>query len=172
MDDGLTPERVEQAMARPGVGDELHALGVRDVSGFNPAGASEFLWPEANEERIRQVVDEALVDFETDREPPAADELDAAPIEPDLSGRPMPALSVAMGIKLYSEGATQYRVRTDTKLSPRQAKRVWTWVKSGAVWWEKVEKRGKVEQHARAAKGFRLVSTGEGDSAKLQLVRV
>jgi hypothetical protein len=57
MADGLTPERVEQAMARPGVGDELRDLGVRDVSGFPDP---EFLWPERNEARIREVVNEAL----------------------------------------------------------------------------------------------------------------
>jgi hypothetical protein len=32
-------------MARPGYGDELHALGVRKLSGFNATGAEEFHWP-------------------------------------------------------------------------------------------------------------------------------
>lgn len=64
MADGLDPVRIAQAMARPGVGEELRALGVRDLSGF---GDPEFGWPPWNEARIRQVVDEAL----DDDEPPA-----------------------------------------------------------------------------------------------------
>jgi hypothetical protein len=57
MADGLDPVRVLQAMARPGVGDELHDLGVRDLSGFGPP---EVGWPPWNEARIRELVDEAL----------------------------------------------------------------------------------------------------------------
>jgi hypothetical protein len=59
---GLDPVRVHQAMARPGYGDELHALGVRDLSGFGPDEASSlaFDWPPWNEARIRELVDEAL----------------------------------------------------------------------------------------------------------------
>jgi hypothetical protein len=55
--EGLTPARVLRALARPGIGDELHALGVRDVSGFPDP---EVLWPPENEPRIRELVDEAL----------------------------------------------------------------------------------------------------------------
>jgi hypothetical protein len=54
---GLDPERVLQAMARPGVGDELHNLGVRDLSGFGDTAVD---WPPWNEARIRELVDEAL----------------------------------------------------------------------------------------------------------------
>jgi hypothetical protein len=54
MTDGLTPERVFLALARPGFGDELGALGVRDVSGFGP---NEVLWPPENEARIMEIVE-------------------------------------------------------------------------------------------------------------------
>jgi hypothetical protein len=70
MADGLTPERVLWAMARPGVGDELRALGVRELSGFNATGAQEFGWPPWNEARIQQVVADALDDDEPTQEQP------------------------------------------------------------------------------------------------------
>ena len=57
MVDAVDPVRVSQAIARPGYGEELYALGVRDLTGFGPP---EFGWPPWNEARIRQVVDEAL----------------------------------------------------------------------------------------------------------------
>jgi hypothetical protein len=54
MADGLDPERVLQALARPGVGDELHALGVRDLSGFGPA---EVYIPPEHVARVRELVE-------------------------------------------------------------------------------------------------------------------
>jgi hypothetical protein len=94
---------------------------------------------------------------------------DAAPVrakvEPDLTGRPLPALRALEAIKLYGEEATEYRVHQETALSRRGTKRVWTWVKGGAVWWDPVERRVRVD------KRFRLVRKGEDEAATVQLVR-
>jgi hypothetical protein len=95
-----------------------------------------------------------------------ADDAAAVEVEPDLSGRPLPALLALEAIKLYSEGATAYRVDQDTALSYRGALRVETWVKGDAVWWDAVERR------VRVARGWRLVRQGDGDSATLQLEQV
>jgi hypothetical protein len=57
MADGLSPERVIRALARPGLGDELHALGVRDMSTFG--GADVYIPPE-HESYIRERIDETL----------------------------------------------------------------------------------------------------------------
>jgi hypothetical protein len=61
MADGLDPARVLRALARPGIGDELHALGVRDLSGYGDDDYDgEAQWPPWNEARIRELVDEAF----------------------------------------------------------------------------------------------------------------
>jgi hypothetical protein len=89
----------------------------------------------------------------------------AVVVEPDLRGRPLPALPTLEAIKLYGEGATAYRVDKETALSYRQALRVETWVKGGAVWWDAIERRPRV------ARGFRILRDGEGDSATFRLER-
>jgi hypothetical protein len=86
-------------------------------------------------------------------------------VEPDLSGRPLPALPTLEAIRLYGEEATAYRVDKETTLSYRQALRVETWVKGGAVWWDAIDRRPRV------ARGFRFVRKGDGSSATLQLER-
>jgi hypothetical protein len=102
-----------------------------------------------------------LVGPGSDTAPPTA--AVTAKVESDLSGRPPPALATAKAIRLYGERATAYRVAKETALSYRQALRVETWVKSGAVWWDATDGR------VRPAQGFRLVKAGEGDLATVRL---
>jgi hypothetical protein len=57
MADGLDPVRVLRVMARPVVGGELHALGVRDLSSF---GGPDVYVPPEYLSFVRELVDEAL----------------------------------------------------------------------------------------------------------------
>jgi hypothetical protein len=68
-DDGLSPERVIRALARPGLGDELDALGVRDLSGFGPA---EVYIPPEHESWVRELIDEGLAGGATHTAPSRA----------------------------------------------------------------------------------------------------
>ena len=159
MDDGLTPERVEQAMARPGVGDELHALGVRDVSGFNPAGASEFLWPKRNEERILQVVDKALGDLEQDERLKATDEL-------DVGGKGYTDAEVAAAVDLLTRHELGPRaLEREGSMSFGRARRLSAWFTSGAAAWD-----AKAEK-LTAASGFRWVKRKTREGPRLALIR-
>jgi hypothetical protein len=55
------------------------------------------------------------------------------PIEPDLSGRPMPKKGVLTALLLYAWSASIRDVVKETGFSYKLARRVWTWHKSGAV---------------------------------------
>jgi hypothetical protein len=55
--DDLDPVRVLRAIARPGLGDELRALGVVDMSGF---GDAEVYVPPEHESYVRELIDQAF----------------------------------------------------------------------------------------------------------------
>jgi hypothetical protein len=57
MADELDPVRVLRALARPGLGDELHALGVRDLSSF---GGADVYVPPQHEVYVRGLIDQAF----------------------------------------------------------------------------------------------------------------
>lgn len=141
MADGLDPVRVHQAMARPGYGDELHALGVRDLSGFGPDEASSlaFDWPPWNEARIRELVDEALgPKTETPEERKrhqARDELDLGG-----TGYTREELRVANDLLAHERRLVARRLEEESGMSLRRALRFWHWHEAGAVCWD--EKRG------------------------------
>jgi hypothetical protein len=59
----LDPVLVLRALARPGVGDELHRLGVRDLSTF---GGEDVYVPPKHKSWVRELVEQALA-------PPASD---------------------------------------------------------------------------------------------------
>lgn len=56
-DEGLSPERVIRALARPGLGDELEALGVRNMSTF---GGADVYIPSEHESYVRDLIDQAF----------------------------------------------------------------------------------------------------------------
>jgi hypothetical protein len=149
------PERVRRALAHPTIGPQLSTLGVK----FYPAFGGGFAYcPPAQREHVAELIELAHRAAPTEATEPRA-------VEPDLSGRPLPALATAEAIKLYGEGATAYRVDQETALSYRGALRVETWVESGAVWWDATEGR------IRAARGFRLLKSGSEKEPALRLAR-
>jgi hypothetical protein len=153
--DRLSPE-AQQRRAVEWYGDQGHALPrTTRRRWINPFGTIHGSGPFPESET-----------YETPQYlPRLEDETEADEVEPDLSGRPLPALPALEAIKLFGEGATAYHVDQETTLSYRGVLRVETWVRSGAVWWDAITKRPGV------AKDFRLEVTGEGDAATVQLVR-
>jgi hypothetical protein len=89
-------------------------------------------------------------------------------VEPDLSGRPLPALAVAKAMELYEKvpPASIRAVAAETALSRTQARRVKTWVDSGAVWFDR--RRWRI----RVASGYELEEGGTDEEPTLQLIRV
>lgn len=85
--------------------------------------------------------------------------------EPDLSGKPLPAVAVLDALRLYAYGTSIRQVRKSTGLSFRAARRVHSWVESGAAHWD-VEQRKPI-----VAPGYRLVPGKSPDGPTLQLIR-
>jgi hypothetical protein len=86
-------------------------------------------------------------------------------VEPDLSGRPLPAAAVVDALVRYADQETAYSVARDTALNRRGAERVETWDKSRTVWWD--ARHGKVQ----VARGYRLVQDGPADARTVRLIR-
>jgi hypothetical protein len=84
---------------------------------------------------------------------------------PDLTGRPLPAVAVLDALRSYAAGASIQDV-SKGDLSFRAARRVWSWVESGAAWWDPAART------ARTAPGYRFAGGGSPDEPTLQLVRV
>jgi hypothetical protein len=99
--DRLDSARVLRALARPGIGDELRALGVRDLSAFGPDDyEGEAQWPPWNEARIRELVDEEAVKREVKGEP----------------GRPRVLVTKATLLEIFKQSLERAR---DTAEPPR-----------------------------------------------------
>ena len=77
----------------------------------------------------------------------------AAPGEPDLSGNPLPAVAVLRALRDYAADVSIQDVAKGD-LSFRAARRVHTWVASGAAWWDPITRK------VRTAPDYRLVGGG------------
>jgi hypothetical protein len=122
--DELDPVRVLRALARPGVGAELHALGVRDLSTF---GGADVYIPSEHESWVRQLVDEVLGD---DR-PTVRDDL--------VGGRPYRKADYVAAAKLHVAGKmTVTGVEQRAGLSTKRAYRIYRQLRHGAVVYDAV----------------------------------
>jgi hypothetical protein len=95
-------------------------------------------------------------------------EVELAGVEPDLSGRPLPAVAVLRALRAYASEKSIQQVAKDEDidLSFRGARRVYSWVASGTVWWD------RTQQKVRVAAGYLLLRGGTKAEPTLQLVRV
>jgi hypothetical protein len=96
---------------------------------------------------------------------PEPDRVEQPGTEPDLSGRPLAAFHVLQALRDFATDASIRDVSRGA-LTFRSARRVYSWVKSGAVWWDPAART------VRTAPGYRLVGGGSPDEPTLQLVRV
>lgn len=158
---GTLVTAVKIAYESANVGDELHSFGVRDLSTFGPPpdyGADVYI-PEGRE----RVVWARVVEYHGCEAQTAAELLD---VEPDLSGRPLPAVPVLHALRSFAFEASIQKVAKDTELSFRGARRVYSWVASGVVVWD------KAQQEVRVAAGYSLIRGGTKAKPTLQLTPV
>lgn len=115
---GLDPVRVLRALARPGLGHELHALGVRNLSTF---GGPDLYVPPEHESRVRELVDALENDGMQSGEAPPSEEERPWP-------KPMPALfshaKIQSAVRLFDAGETRGDVIKRAELEPKDATRV------------------------------------------------
>jgi hypothetical protein len=143
---GLDPVTVKILLDRPGVGDELCALGVQVLETMG--GEYVYVEPE-HEARVKAIV--------------AANT--AAKVEPDLSGEPLPALPTLEALRLYASQVGIRAVERSTALTFRQARRVASWDASGAVRWDPLQGRVTV------ADGYRLIPDRPREPKTVRLIR-
>jgi hypothetical protein len=160
---GTLDMAVKIAYESGSVGDELHSLGVRDLSTFGPPpnyGADVYV-PEGRE----RVVWARVVEYHG-CEAQTADEF--VDVEPDLSGKPLPAVATLQALRAYASETSIQQVAKDNDidLSFRGARRVYSWVDSGAVWWD------RTQQKVGVAAGYSLIRGGTKTKPTLQLTRV
>jgi hypothetical protein len=127
-------------MARPGIGDELRALGVCNLAGFQEP--DWFDWPPWNEARIRELVAEAhgltkgIPASETSAEESmrrqASDELDLGG-----NGYTKEELRVANDLVAREGRLVGRRLKAEADMSWGRARRFYLWFKAGAVRWDK-----------------------------------
>jgi hypothetical protein len=152
-DDGLSPERVIRALARPGLGDELRGLGVRDWSTFG--GADVYVPPE-RESYVRELIDQAF----------GTETLTARAVhegELDLGGSYSPA-ELAAAARAYAAGRRRIKdVERAAHISYRRARRVRSWLEAGAIFWN-----GRTVE---AGRGYQVAREPEADPPRIRLFR-
>jgi hypothetical protein len=132
-DDGLSPERVIRALARPGLGDELHALGVRDLSTF---GGPDVYIPPQRESWVRQLIDQEFANERAAMRQP----IEAPPATDDLLGG-LPYLKAdyeAAGRLHVKNKMTIQGIEKKRELRRKRAYRIYRQFKAGAVVYDDV----------------------------------
>lgn len=87
-------------------------------------------------------------------------------VELDLGGRGYTPVELAAGAKAYADGRrTIDEVKHAARISYRRARRLWSWLKAGAIFWN-----GRTVE---TAPGYRLIKVdADSDRSLIRLVRL
>jgi hypothetical protein len=160
MADELDPVRVLRALARPGVGDELHALGVRNLTGFGPA---HVYVPPDHKSYVRELIDQA---FGTET-PTTSVVHEAEGDELDLGGNGYTKDEIKAAVDLLDRGQLGPRsLEREAPMSYPRARRLWKWFDKRVARYDKEHKPSLY-----AAPGFKWVKRKTRSGERWTLVR-